>query len=157
MSNRLRSKRGFTLVEIMIVLGLLVLLAGSAIVVLWGQAQSGRIKIAQTLIGQVDSALQLYMNDMGHYPTEEEGGLTAMLTRPASLEQAAADAWKGPYIRNQPLDPWNNKLNYQVAQQGTPESQQTPFKLWSNGPDGKDDSGANDDIKNWTDTTAGSP
>jgi general secretion pathway protein G len=157
MSHRSRRRRGFTLVEIMIVLGLLVLLAGAAIVVLWGQAQSGRVKLAQTLIGQVDNALQLYMNDMGHYPTEEEGGLTALITKPASLDQTIADNWKGPYLKKEPRDPWSQTLHYQLAQQGTPEAQQTPFKLWSNGPNSTDDQGANDDIKNWTDTTAGAP
>jgi general secretion pathway protein G len=157
MSHHSRRKRGFTLVEIMIVLGLLVLLAGAAIVVLWSQAQTGRIQIAKTMIGEVDNALQLYMNNMGHYPTEEEGGLNALITKPASLDPTMADSWNGPYLKKEARDPWGNKINYQATQQGTPEAQQTPFKLWSNGPDGKDDQGANDDIKNWTDTTAGTP
>ena len=61
--------------------------------------------------------------------------------------------WRGPYLKEEPTDAWGNKYNYQISQPGTPEADLTPYKLWSNGPDGMD--GTDDDIKNWSDTTMG--
>ena len=115
------------------------------------QAHSVNIDATKVLIASVSDATEAYNANIGHYPTDEEGGLTALLVKPSFSDKSLAEKWRGPYVKQEPKDHWGNKLNYQVAQPGTPEADQTPFKLWSNGPDGVD--GTDDDIKNWSDQT----
>jgi general secretion pathway protein G len=153
MRNRARARRGFTLVEILLVLGIIVMMAGVAAFVMWPQAKGAKIDVTKVLIASVSDAIEAYNANIGHYPSDEEGGLTALTVKPSFSDETLAEKWRGPYVKQDPKDPWNNKLNYQVAQPGTPEADQTPFKLWSNGPDGVD--GTDDDIRNWSDQTTG--
>jgi hypothetical protein len=82
--------------------------------------------------------LELYKEAMGHYPTEEEGGLKALLVKPPNADSALQEAWKGPYIEERMLrDPWNNPILYKInppQDSGTGSS----FKLWFVGPAGVD-------------------
>ncbi len=98
-------------------------------------------------------ALDTYNLNVGHYPTDDEGGLNALLAAPNFSDPSLAANWRGPYLTEEPRDVSGNLFNYQAVTPGSPEAQQVQFKLWSDGPDGKDDQGSNDDIKNWSDTT----
>jgi general secretion pathway protein G len=151
MRNRRNGRRGFTLIEVLMVLAIIGLLASVAIVALVPAGEGAKKKTSALLLKSVKTALSLYNNDIGHYPSEEEGGLEALRTKPNFSDEKIAEKWNGPYLEEEPRDAWSNKLNYQLTPPGTPEYQQTPYKLWSNGPDGMD--GTADDIKNWSDET----
>ncbi|MBM4018759.1 MAG: type II secretion system protein GspG [Planctomycetes bacterium] len=146
-----RARRGFTLIEVLIVLGIIILLAGAAIVALVPQQKGARIDTTKLKMKSIETALEAYNVNIGHYPNEQEGGIDALRTRPAFDTEQLNEMWRGPYLKEDPRDAWGNKYNYQVTQAGTPEADQTPYRLWSNGPDGMD--GTDDDIKNWSDTT----
>jgi type II secretion system protein G len=105
-------------------------------------------EITRMQMGWLVNALEIYRFNIGHYPTDEEGGLDALVTKPAFDDEILSQNWRGPYIHDL-LDPWGNLWNYELSVPGTRAAEQTPFKLWSSGPNGQDDGGAGDDIKNW--------
>lgn len=129
-----------TLIEILIVLALIALLAGTVIFnvdKIFGQNQE---TIARFFVGEtLKVPLATYKIHMGSYPTTEEG-LQALITAPANR----ADRWKGSYIesRSVPQDPWGNPYQYRYP--GTKNTDR--FDLWSWGPDGRESA---DDIGNW--------
>jgi general secretion pathway protein G len=106
-----------------------------------------QVDIAKTQMAMISNALGLYTANIGHDPTEEEGGLKALVTRPAFSDEKMAANWRGPYIREGGLlDPWSNPWHYELVPQGKSDLTGPSYKLWSAGPDGKD--GTADDIHN---------
>ena len=87
--------------------------------------------MARALLRQVATALERYRLDVGHYPTEEEGGLEALTTRPAYDDEKLREQWCGPYVERNPLDTWGNALAYELV-----EGDRPAFALSSAGPDG---------------------
>lgn len=138
-----QARRGFSLVELMIVLAILVLLAGLVLPRLLGQQNKADIKATQTQLNSFKQALQNYSIDNRTFPNTEEG-LLALFRRPEDEQRARK--WDGPYMDDDlPVDPWGNDYNYEYP----PAEGERDFpKIWSNGPDGE--SGTEDDIKNWT-------
>ncbi|WP_255567916.1 type II secretion system major pseudopilin GspG [Ruficoccus sp. ZRK36] len=131
-------RRGFTLIEILIVIALIAMLAGASIVALDKLFGGGQESIAQTFCETTGpTALMAYRLNMGGYPTTDQG-LAALRTAPSN----AGNRWKGPYLKKEPVDPWGNP--YQYRQPGTHNTD--GYDLWSFGPDGKEGS---DDIGNW--------
>ncbi len=142
--GRLRSRRsreaGFTLVELLIVLAILVLLASLVGPRVIGYLGSSKIKAAKVQIEGIEAALQLYRIDNNGYPTTSEG-LAALVKRPAN-----APNWNGPYLarRKVPLDPWNRPYNYRSP------GQNGDFDIFSLGADNqKGGDGEKADIGNW--------
>ncbi len=142
--NRKKSHRaGFTLLELMIVLVILVLLFAMVGPRLLGSQKKADIKAAQTQIGNFESALNLYAVDMRTFPSTEDG-LQALLEAPS--DERAASKWDGPYLdgNSLPLDPWDNSYQYEYP----PANNVRDFPdIWSWGPDGESDT--DDDIVNW--------
>jgi len=101
-----------------------------------GRSEGAKKKTTALLLKSVKTGLSLYNNDIGHYPTEEEGGLRALCIKPDFSDEKTAEKWNGPYLEEEPRDAWGNNLNYQLTPFGTLENQHSPYKLWSNGPDG---------------------
>ena len=140
-------KQAFTLMEVLLVAGILALLAPFAIPKLFDTAQQARIKIAMAAIGPsgpIATALDHYKYDMGKYPDTDEG-LGALLK---PKDQVDDERYKGPYLGNDKLeDPWDQPYEYRSPGDVHEEG----FDLWSRGPDHKDNSGkeGSDDIKNW--------
>ena len=103
----LRNQRGFSLMELMIVmviLGLLASLVGPAMFKKLGTAKQ---KTAKTQIGMLMAALDAYRLDIGHYPSQQEG-LEALVVNPGE------EKWDGPYLKKGvPTDPWDNPYSYQ--------------------------------------------
>jgi hypothetical protein len=110
---------------------------------------------ARRALSEVEGALNRYLDDIGHPPTAEEGGLRALVRQPTLKDQPLESKWKGPYLNYRrsggpggpdsqelavPLDPWGHRLNYKPL----PSSSGTPYRLWSSGPDGI--SGTPDDL-----------
>jgi len=134
---------GFTLVEMLVVLAILVLVASLVVPRILGSQRKADIRVTQTRIGLLRGALESYAADCKTYPTTEEG-LEALLSRPPDLPESIA--WgPTPYVDAIPKDPWGNDLQYEYPPtRGTGD---TP-DIWSFGPDGED--GTEDDICSWT-------
>lgn len=128
--------QGFTLIELLLVLVILATLAAIVLPRFTGKSQQAKVTAAQTQIGAFKMALDNYEIDNGAYP--KSGDLDALVNAPANTP-----GWKGPYIDNIPMDPWNNPYTYVYPGKHNTNG----YDLWSNGPDGR--SGTDDDITNW--------
>lgn len=129
---------GYTLTEMLVVIGIICLIAAVLTPGLMGQLGRARVKAAELQLQTVASAVELFKSDVGRYPTEQEG-LTALVTEPAGLQ-----GWTGPYLKDSKalLDPWNRPLLYTVDPSGQ------SFVVQSLGADGKPGgSGVNRDLK----------
>ena len=141
-----RNKRvhGFTLVEIMIVLAILVLLLAMVGPRLLKTQEKADQKITVTQIKNLQQALDMYKVDSRTYPSTEEG-LKALVERPA--DENRGRNWDGPYLAEStlPVDPWGNPFRYEYPP--TKGRNADLANIWSAGPDGEDQT--DDDIKNW--------
>ena len=135
-SNRRRA-RGFTLMEVLLVLAILIIL-GATVTLGYRQIQGNAKKdAARNQVNMLESAVNTYALSVGTVPTTQQG-LTALIEAPSDLKNPAK--WQGPYLAKAlPNDPWDNPYQYE-AQQGD------QFRIWSMGPDGA--SGSEDDIAN---------
>ena len=105
-----RVARGFTLIEIMVVVVIMGILAALIVPKLMGRTDDARIIAAKQDIATVMQALKLYKLDNLRYPTTEQG-LQALITKPTT--GPAADGWKtGGYLDKLPKDPWGNSYQY---------------------------------------------
>ncbi|HEX9389677.1 MAG TPA: type II secretion system major pseudopilin GspG [Usitatibacteraceae bacterium] len=138
--HRMR-ERGFSLIEIIIVItiiGLIVAWAGNRI---FGQGDKAKAGIARSRIAELSAQLDLYKLETGRYPTSAEG-LKALLQAPAGVSN-----WNGPYVKNADSikDPWNNEMIYR-----SPGNENRAFEIISLGSDGKEGGeGVNKDINSW--------
>lgn len=148
-----RTRRGFTLVEILLVILILGMLAGVAIVALAGSRDRARIDTTKLKLKAIESAMETYNAHMQRYPSEQDGGLKALLVKPAEEgEGTTASAWAGPYLKEDPKDAWEHDFHYELQDTSAGTTGGPAFKLWSDGPDGQ--SGTADDIKNYKDESA---
>ncbi len=133
--------KGFTLIEIMLVVIIIGLLAAVAVPRLVGKGKEARISIAKSDINSnIPTALDFYELDNGAYPTTEQG-LQALTEKPNSTPTPVN--WNGPYLKKLPKDPWGNAYNYKSPG----DHNQSDFDLASAGPDGTE--GSQDDVTNW--------
>ncbi len=102
-----RDERGFSLIELLIVMVILGLLASLVGPKMFGKLGMAKQKTAKTQIEMLMTALDSYRLDMGKYPSAQDG-LDALVTNPGS------DKWQGPYLaKGLPKDPWDNDYIYQ--------------------------------------------
>ena len=139
-SRRLRGARGFTLIEIMVVIVILGVLAAVAVPRIMSKPDEARVKAAQTEIAQLLQALDLYRLDNQRYPTTDQG-LRALAERPAV--EPIPQNWKA-YLRQAPVDPWGRP--YQYLNPGV-KGEIDVFSLGADGQPGGD--GVDADIGNW--------
>ncbi len=127
------SKKGFTLVELLLVVVILGALAAMIVPRLVGRTEQAKVSIAKAdITSNIPLALDLYELDNGRYPSS----IQALMTNPGALK-----SWNGPYSKNDPIDPWGNEYKYRY-----PPSQGKDYDLYSLGPDGVE---GTDDITNW--------
>ena len=121
---------GFTLIEMLVVLGIIGLIVGLVGPRVLNYLNDSKIKTAHIQIENLASTLDLFYLDMGRYPTTEEG-LNALVQRPG-----AAAVWNGPYLKasSPPKDPWGHAYTYRSP------GQNGPYDIGSLGPDGRDGS-----------------
>jgi len=144
-----RRKAGFTLIEILLVIVIILLLAGALVVFVLPQQEGAEKNTTKLMLSQVSSALDTYRLNLGHYPTEQEGGLDALLRKPTFENERMGEKWQGPYLKpgTQLDDPWGHKIRYEVVDRTVEGGGKTslPYKLYSTGPDGQADT--DDDIR----------
>lgn len=133
-------QRGFTLIEVMVVVVIIGLLAAIVAPNLIGNIDTAAAIRARGDIRSIETALQLYRLDNFRYPTTDQG-LRALVSNPG---EAIAPNWK-PYLSTLPSDPWSNPYEYR-----SPGQQRPDFDVFSYGADGQE-GGAdiNADIGNW--------
>jgi len=126
---RLR-QRGFTLIEMLVVLVIIGLLASLVGPKLFNKVDTSKVQTAQVQVKMLKGALGTLRLDIDRFPTTAEG--LALLTTPPQDERVRAQ-WRGPYLDGElPKDPWGNPYQYSV-----PGSAGQPFALYSLGADGK--------------------
>ena len=150
MKRQRKLRTGFTLIELMIVLIILVMLFAIAGPRLLGTQDKADIKGTMAQMGNLESALKMYAVDMRNFPNTEEG-LAALIKPPA--DEAKARKWAGPYLDDEviPADAWNQAFVYEYP----PVNGERDFpNISSIGKDGEPDT--EDDIVNWRDVEEGS-
>jgi general secretion pathway protein G len=103
-----RAQRGFTLIELMVVLAIIGVLAALVVPNVLGRADDARVTAARTDVNNLMQALKLYRLDNQQYPTAEQG-LAALVIKPSANPVPAN--WK-PYIDKLPNDPWGRPYQY---------------------------------------------
>ena len=141
---------GFTLIEILLVIVIILLLAGALVVFVLPQQEGAEKNTTRVLLNQVGQALDTYRLNVGHYPTEEEGGLDALIKKPQFENERLGEKWAGPYVKvgMRLEDPWGNMIRYEAIDRTLATEEEKagpPYKLYSVGPDGQPDT--EDDIK----------
>ncbi|CAB3749215.1 type II secretion system major pseudopilin GspG [Paraburkholderia humisilvae] len=141
-ASRARAQRGFTLIEIMVVIAILGILAALIVPKIMSRPDEARRVAAKQDIGTMMQALNLYRLDNGRYPTSEQG-LRALIEKPTT--EPVPNNWKsGGYLERLPNDPWGNQ--YQFLNPGV----HGEIDVFSYGADGKAGGEANDaDIGSW--------
>lgn len=143
MSQRRKSRRrqrGFTLVELLVVLvilGLILAIATPQVIKYVGGAKSDT---AQIQVDRLSGVLDLYRLEVGSYPSEEDG-LDALMNQPAD-----AESWNGPYLKKADslIDPWKRPYLYRYP------GEHGEFDLYSLGRDGQEGGEGEDrDVTNW--------
>jgi general secretion pathway protein G len=133
-----RAQRGFTLVELLLVLVILGTLAAIVVPKFSGRTEQARKTAATTQISNFGVALDAFEVDCGYYP-KGKSGLQDLVVQPRDENN-----WKGPYIKGDvPLDPWGNEYIYECPGRHNDKS----YDLMSMGIDGR--VGGDDDICNW--------
>lgn len=135
----MRDQRGFTLVELLVVIIVLGLLVGLVGPRLFGRVGQSKTATARAQIELLGAALDQYRLDVGGYPTSAQG-LEGLMQNPNATD------WNGPYLKKAlPKDPWGNPYRYRCC-----PGQHGDYDLWSEGADnapGGD--GENADVTSW--------
>lgn len=144
--RRLYDTRGFTFIEIMVVVAILAILAALVVPRIMGRTDDAKRTAAKVQIRNIEGALQLYKLDNGIYPTTEQG-LKALVEKPSV--GVVPKKWKiGGYLPKLPEDPWGNPYKYLSPVQRA--DHKLDYEVTSLGTDGEvGGEGVNADITNW--------
>jgi len=109
-TTRYKKRRGFTLVEILVVVVILGMLAALVVPNIMGQADEAKRTATAVQIREIENALDVYRLHNGFYPTTEQG-LEALVSKPSTSPQPKKYA-DGGYMKKVPIDPWGNPFIY---------------------------------------------
>lgn len=138
-----RIRRGFTIIELVLVIAILGLISGVVIANLGGIFGGTQEDAAELMVSTTfKTPLLKYRIDMGGYPTTAEG-LKALIEAPSQRTHL----WKGPYSDEVPVDPWQTPFKYVYPGIKNPSG----YDLYSAGPDRQFDTA--DDIGNWKESS----
>jgi general secretion pathway protein G len=131
--------RGFTLLELLVVVVIIGMLAGLVAPRYFDQVGKSNTKIAKAQIDSLEKALDQYRLDVGSYPTTEQS-LTSLFTKPNNVEK-----WQGPYLKKPvPPDPWGRPYHYKSP------GDHSDYDIYSYGADNQPGgTGENSDVDSW--------
>lgn len=134
-----RRERGFTIMELVVVIIIIGLLAAFVAPKFFGKVSEAKLKAANAQIELFGTALDALRLDVGRYPTTDEG-LKALREKPSGME-----SWKGPYLPKEiPMDPWGKAYVYKAP------GEHGDYDLISFGLDGAPGGeGENEDVVSW--------
>jgi len=135
-----RRTRGFTLLELVIVLIILGTIMGLLAPRIFGNVEKANQQLAKARMEQLAGQLEILRLEAGRYPNAQEG-LRALVEKPGGMEK-----WNGPYLKDAAMlkDPWGNDFRYSA-----PGQNNRPFDIVSFGADGKEGGeGENKDLAN---------
>lgn len=138
-SSCLHHRRGFTLLELLVVMVIIGLLAGYVGPKFFGQIGKSEVKAAKAQIDALQKSLDQYRLDVGHYPSTEQG-LAVLVAKPADEPK-----WAGPYLAKAlPKDPWGHDYQYRSP------GEHGEYDLLSFGKDGRPGGEGEDaDLVSW--------
>ena len=127
MKKRPVMSRGFTLIEVMVVIAILGILAALIVPNLTGKDDQARVQVVKSDLKQISSALEMYKLDNLNYPTTEQG-LEALSKKPDTVKN-----WpQGGYLKKTPMDPWGRAYVYLSP------ADVNPYEIISYGADGEE-------------------
>ena len=126
--SKLRHRQGFTLLEMVIVLGIIAMILGGAIFAMRGIGDAAKLKQVDADFKSLESALQMYKLNAGIYPTSQQG-LKALQDKPSSTP--VPRRWV-QVMSKIPLDPWDSPYTYRFPG----KKRANEFEILSKGPDG---------------------
>ena len=138
--RHIRSDEGYSLVELLVVLAIIMLLGTIAVPQLLKYLDRAKQDTARAQIQSLTATLDLFKLDIGRYPTQEEG-LDALVAAPADLS-----GWNGPYLKRKDmlLDPWRRTYRYKTP------GEHGDYDLSSYGADDREGGdGNNKDVTSW--------
>ena len=142
---RRAARRGFTLIEVMIVIAIVLALTGLIGVAVLGRRDSAKKDTAKIELNTIKNALDLFRHDFDRYPKDEEG--LAVLWDKSKLDpEVDTTKWQGSLKDPMPTDRWGQPWGYR--QQTEHSDDATRYDLWSFGPDKQE--GTDDDINSWS-------
>lgn len=137
---KMMAQAGFTLLELLVVLGIIAMLAGIVGPQVMKHMGESKTKAAKVQIEDLAATLDMYKLDLGYYPSTDEG-LQALVESPDTAKR-----WNGPYLQKSkvPVDPWQNEYHY------VSPGEHGKFDLFSYGADGKEGGeGEDQDVVSW--------
>lgn len=139
-ARSMHGQAGFTLIEVLIVLGIIALLATVVTPQVWRYMGQARTETARVQLSAITTAMELYALDNGGYPPQQVG-LAALVRQP----QGAA-RWRGPYLKKAEglSDPWGRPYGYKIP------GRQSPYEVFTLGRDNATGgTGEDQDIVSW--------
>mgnify|MGYP000464515929 CR=1 FL=1 len=126
----MNKKRGFSLIEILVVIGLIVALMAALVPTIINVRRRAATSTTKSTLREVETSIEAFYNDTGAYPQS----LDDLLKRPS---EERAKNWSGPYLgtKTYPVDGWKRKIEYKFLGDSNPDGQQ--FEVYSRGEDGK--------------------
>ena len=134
------SEAGFTLIEVLIVLGIVAMLATFAAPQVMRYMGQARVETARIQLSAITTALELYALDNGSYPPQQTG-LVALVTAPPGTQR-----WRGPYLKKAEglRDPWGRPYGYRIP------GRQSAFEIFTLGRDNSSGgTGEDQDVVTW--------
>lgn len=145
-------RRGFTLIEVLIVLAILGVIAAMVVPRFLGQQKGANIKATQSSIHGLEKAIKMYaVDNQGEMPI---GGQEVLETLVVPRTDPQTGRTIEPVLESLPLDAWGQLLFYEYQSGGSSKfNGMDKAAIWSSGPDRKNDNGGGDDINNWSNLT----
>lgn len=144
---RTHRSSGFSLVEVLLVIVIILMLAGALVVYVLPQQEGAQRNTTRLKLTQIEQGLNMYKTNVGVFPNEEQGGLSALLRKPGYENEKLGERWAGPYLKRGTAldDAWGNALQYEMVDPTLTDDPTAPdYRLYSVGPDGQPDT--DDDI-----------